>query len=249
MVQNAIRSVRSLIQTTDPDPADIHLYFTPPVKEKDIDLFRQLGATAHRAQTRFPGGFRTRIGDAKAEYAEKWRLTNHNEDTVVFLDCDTVVLDDLNDVITGDFEFKARPIEAADPAKFRALCERFDRTPQDWYPNTGFLVFKHGTHQSLRDDWERFIRDVLPYYAEGYTKEQFALALAATECEFQPMTPNEHVMEWIGDTTPDGYVYHLANGDVDLVQELLNAVDGHLPTKIRTVIGERFPQLYDGIER
>lgn len=249
IAQQAIRSVRSLLTTTDTDPANVHLFFTPPVRDGDIEQFKNLGVTVHVEEPDFPGGFRTRLGDSRAEYAEKWKLTKVDADTVVFLDCDTVVLDDLTDVIEGDFEVKARPLDANDPERWRRVFDRYGESYRPWYPNTGFLVFKNRTHERIKDRWEGYIRAEIPYYVEGYTKEQFALALATADCEFEPMTPQEHVMEWLDETCTDGYLYHLANGDISVRQELLNAIDGTLPASIQDAFKSRFRSHYDAIDK
>lgn len=247
IVQNAIRSIRSLLATTGPNPSDVVLFLTPPVDPEDVEKFSDLGVKVRKVEPVFSEGFRTHLGDSFAEYAEKWHLTEIDAETVVFLDCDTVILDDLSEVIAGDFDFKARPLDAADPERFAQLFDQRGLSRRTWYPNTGFLVFKNGYHRDVRDDWRRFIREDLGYYSEGFTKEQFALSLATTNGEFSPMTPQEHVMEWRDEVAADGYVYHLANGDISIPQEVLNAIDGHLPVEWRNVLGLRLPQLYDRI--
>lgn len=247
VVQNAVRSITSLLRTTDPDPDQITVFATPPVDEETLVTLRRLGVDVRQVDPVFPGGFRTHFGDGYAEYAEKWQLTEVEANTVVFLDCDTVVGRDLEDVIEGDFDLKARPIEAADTSRFEALFEREGRTPRGWYPNTGFLVFRDGYHRTVADDWRRYIESELDYYSEGYTKEQFALSLAASEATIEKMSRQEHVMEWRGELIHNGYVYHIANGDVDVSEELLNALDGRLPPWLRNAVGRRFPGVYDRV--
>jgi hypothetical protein len=245
VVQNAIRSIRSLCATTDVDPSDVVVFLTPPVDPSDVEQFREVGLDVREVEPVFADGFRTHLGDSFTEYAEKWRLTEVTADTVVFLDCDTVVLDDLSDVLEGEFDFKARPLDPADPERFVRLFDRRDLPRRDWYPNTGFMVFKNGYHREVSDDWRRYIREELSYYSEGFTKEQFALALATTDGEFTAMSKAEHVMEWFEEVTVDGYVHHLANADVSVAKELVNAVDGRLPDRWRNALGSRFPGLYD----
>jgi hypothetical protein len=249
IVQQAVHSIRTLLSTTDPDPENIHLFFTPPVRDEDIEKFEELGVTVHIEKPDFPGGFRTRLGDSRAEYAEKWKLTKVDANTVVFLDCDTVVLDDLTDVVEGDFEFKARPISVDDPERWRDVFDRYSESYRPWYPNTGFLVFKGRTHKHIKDRWERYVRAEIPYYVEGYTKEQFALALATANCDFEPMTSQEHVMEWLDEVRTDGYLYHLANGDISIRQEVLNTIDGTLPAQIQDIFKSKFRGYYDAIEQ
>lgn len=248
IVQQAIRSIRTLLAHTNPNPANVHVFLTPPVRNEDQKRFEKLGVTVHIEEPDFPGGFRTRLGDSRAEYAEKWKLTKVDADTVVFLDCDTVVLDDLSHVVEGNFDFKARPLDANDPERWRRIFDQHDESYRPWYPNTGFLVFKNRTHERIKNRWERYIRSDIPYYVEGYTKEQFALALATADCEFEPMTPQEHVMEWLDETHTDGYLYHLANGNISIRQELLNAIDGSLPAPVQHVFKSRFRNYYDAID-
>lgn len=247
IVRDAIRSVRSLLSTTDPDPSSVHIYFTPPIEEKHTSLFEHLGVTVHERDPAFPGGFRTRLGSPKAGYAEKWWLTECEADTAVFLDCDTIILGDLKEVIKGDYELKARRIDASDPQRYRQLFMSVDREPQEWYPNTGFLVFKNGLHRQIRNEWRKFIESEIPYYSEGFTKEQYALALATTDRAFEPMTPEEHVMEWLNETTTEGYVHHLADGGNDIRSRVLNSIDARFPIEAKNKIVNRIPSLYDGI--
>jgi hypothetical protein len=187
------------------------------------------------------------LGSPKAGYAEKWWLTECEADTVVFLDCDTIVLGDLKDVIKGDYEIKARPIDASDPQRYQQLFTNADREPQEWYPNTGFLIFKNGLHRQIRNEWQKFIESEMPYYSEGFTKEQYALALATTDRAFERMTPEEHVMEWLNETTTEGYVHHLVDGGNDLRNRALNSIDARLPVELKNKIIDRFPYIYDGI--
>lgn len=247
IVAHGLRSIRSLLSTNNVEPSDIHVYFTPPVDASDITLFERLGVTVHERDTAFPGGFRTRLGSSKGGYAEKWWLTERDADTVVFLDCDTVIVDDLMDVVDGSFELKARPIDASDRDRFRSLFISAGQKPQDWYPNTGFLIFKNGLHKRIREDWKKFIQSELPYYSEGFTKEQYALALATSDCAFEPMTPDEHVMEWLGETPHNGYVHHLKDGKNSFGSMVLNSIDSRLPKNIKNYLINNFPVIYDEI--
>lgn len=212
LVHDGIRSIRSLLHYVSPE--QITVFYTPPRQDGHVEAFRNLGVDL-RLEENETEGFSvmpSAIGErhSKRQYAEKIKLTKLDADTVVFLDCDTFVAGNIFDVISGDFDFKARPdVLGVDDSEWPRLFERYDRTFVDWMPNAGFLVFKNGAHKEIAEDWRRFLEDDIDYTRRGmFLKEQTALALAVSEMRLTKMRPIEHIMEWTGEVASKGIVYH-----------------------------------------
>lgn len=211
LVQNCIRSIHSLTQYVPPE--QITVFYTPPVTGRDYRELTKLGVDV-RVEENETQPFsivkdESRDDHADRNYAEKIKLCTIAADNVVFLDCDTQVGGDVRQCLNGDFDFKARPDELGVNDRWEDLFERHDRPLLDWMPNAGFLVFKNGLHSEIGEDWQRLVETDLDYTRMGiYPKEQIALALAVSQYDTETMTPQEHVIEWMDERTPDGIVYH-----------------------------------------
>lgn len=207
MFQWLFFSIKSLSQYIDKN--NIVVFFTPPREEAHIEYLRQLGVdirlveNSTNAFTAF---------DTKQHYGEKTWLSTIEDDTVVFLDCDTLIFGDILEVVKGDFQFKARPgtSEVRQP-EWRNLFNRFDEEYLDWMPNAGFLIFKSGLHREIGDTWRHYVQTDLEYQHDVNHKEQYALALAVGGADTEQMSPKDHVMLWNNEYSEDGIVYHIGN--------------------------------------
>lgn len=230
MVKNLIRSIKSLTRYVD--EADITVFHTPPRKQSDREELEQLGVTVVDDQADLPP-FALHLFERPKPYVQKWNVTKVNAENVVFLDCDTVVLDDIWEVIEGDFEFKARPAGPDDHLDdWRSMFREFDEEPLDWYPNCGFLVFKDRLHKRVAEDWAEYIERDLPFYHEAYTKEQYALALAVAGHDISKMICQDHVMEWMDGPQSTGTVYHYITGS-SVKSKVTGAVRRRVPEQLR----------------
>ena len=199
-----LHSLKSLLHYTDPD--DVIVFATPPLNSQDLDLIEQTGVDI-RQKDHVADEFVA--FDRPQHYADKWHLTSVSADSIVFLDCDTLVFDDPHQLVSGP-RFRAREGNASiDSGKWRAMFESLNEPLIDWMPNAGVLVFDNGLHQEIAEDWWRFLQKDLPHLHENYHKEQYALALAVGGYEANRLSPREHVFEWDEAPLSDGIVYHL----------------------------------------
>ena len=207
LAQEAIQSIKSLLLWVDPE--QIVVYYTPPRDDDHRRTLAELGVDVRETENRTPA-FAMEETSQPGHYGEKVQICEIDAETVVFLDCDTIVLDDPAPVLEGDFDFKARPgTYELDPDEWRALFQRYGETYLDWMPNAGFLVFKNRTHEKIRPDWSYYIAEEIELpSADTRHGEQYALALAVSSHETVQMTPSEHVMKWVNEAPADGVVYH-----------------------------------------
>ena len=208
MVTNAVHSIRTLTQWTD--PSDIIVYYTPPRNDKDQQILADLGVDIRLADNSTES-FAIMPGDSPSHYAEKIRLCDIESETVVFLDCDTLVLDDPRNTLDGDFDFKARPsANWKDTPEWKKLFKSLGQTNAHWMPNAGFLIFKNTSHQEIKQEWIEYYKSDIESLHDGiYLKEQIALSLAVNGLNTKKMEPKEHVFEWEKESPADGIVYHL----------------------------------------
>lgn len=223
MVDQAIHSIRTLTRWVD--PADVVVFFTPPRYEEDLERIDALGVDVRDVPQKTER-FQISALQTPSAYGEKIHLCTVDADTVVFLDCDTLVLGDITSVLDGDFQFKARRSPVTPPADaWHAVFESRDETPLDFLPNAGFLVFKDGVHADVQDGWIEHLADDFPEFDETAVnvREQWALALAVSDYDCVEMTSREHVIEWDEPVRPDGVVHHLDTTPVVSLEDYLDS--------------------------
>lgn len=186
---------------------NIVVFFTPPRDEEQIEWLRGLGVDVRLVENSTQA---FEAFDKEQHYGEKTWISTIDDDVAVFLDCDTVVLGDIRETISGDFQFKARPgtSQVRQPG-WRKLFGRFDESYMDWMPNAGFLIFKDGIHKDIGDSWREYVQVDLEYQLGVNHKEQYALALVVGSYKKEKMSDLEHVMMWNSEFPPDGVVYHI----------------------------------------
>ena len=145
MVSEAIRSVKTL--KTYVEPEKINLFYTPPHDEYDERELKKLDVNLIKKENKTEG-FSIHSGDEQGHYGEKVNLCTIEAENVVFLDCDTLILEDIWKVIEGDYDFKARPGNSGiNEQKWTEMFEREGEEYMDWMPNAGFMIFKNNTHK------------------------------------------------------------------------------------------------------
>lgn len=200
----AFLSITTLLDYVDPE--NIIVFYTPPREERHIDAFERLGVDLRFVTNRTEP---FNAFESKQHYGEKTWLCTIPDETVVFLDCDTLVFDEIERVVQGNFDFKARQgTSSVHQPDWMELFDRFDRPYLDWMPNAGFMIFKNAIHRELEDLWLEFLHSDLEYEQNINHKEQYALALAIGSYETTQMTPNEHAMLW-HELRQDPVVYHI----------------------------------------
>ena len=206
MVQQCLRSIATLKQHVD--SSQIKIFYTPPYDEEDEQVLEATGAEIIKKENQTEA-FNVSRSLPESHYGEKINLCNIDSENVVFLDCDTVVGNNIWEVLEGDFEFKARPEEPPEEEVWKPLFEKFDEPYRDWMPNAGFLIFKNRFHQDLDEKWLKYFQEVDIQRGKVNHREQYALALATASGKVEKMTKKEHTLEWLEEKTPDAYVYHI----------------------------------------
>ena len=217
MVQQALRSIATLKQHIEPE--QIRIFYTPPYDQKDEKALEQTGAEIIKKENQTEA-FNVSRSLPESHYGEKINLCNIDAENVVFLDCDTVVGNNIWEVLEGDFEFKARPEEPPEEEKWRPIFEKYEEPYMDWMPNAGFLVFKKGFHKELGKKWLKYFQEMDIQRGKVNHREQYALALATASGKVEKMTSKEHTLEWLDEKTPDAYVYHIEQAAGSLVLNL-----------------------------
>lgn len=232
LVSQAVMSIRTLTKTVSPE--QVVVFFTPPRLEEDVARLRDLGVDVRLTDNR-TDGFSLVPGSSGSRYGEKMELTTVDDETVVFLDCDTVVAGDILELVTGsDKDLGARWVKPDNQQEWQEATDGV----VDRYPNTGFLVFRNGSHRLLHDPWRRWYKRGLPYHAENHTTEQYALALAAADVGLstEHYGPGIHSMEWEETFTPDAVVYHYATYSESLVDRVPPTLFGLLPEPVKRLV-------------
>lgn len=98
----SIKTTRSFVEADD-----IIVFYTPPREPEHIDMLENLGVDLRLREHR-SRAFSMGKEDVKSYYTDKTWLCTVGDDQVIFLDCDTVVLEDPREILEGDFEFNAR---------------------------------------------------------------------------------------------------------------------------------------------
>jgi hypothetical protein len=208
MVQQCLRSIATLKQHV---PAEqIKIFYTPPYDEEDEQILKDTGAELLKKDNQTEA-FNVSRSLPERHYGEKINLCSLEEENVVFLDCDTVIGNNIWEVVEGDFEFKARPAHMFnDEESWKQLFDERDRPYLDWMPNAGFLVFKQKAHKKIKDDWADLVSQDLEFQKGKVNHhEQYALALAVSDLKIHEMEKEEHVLEWQDEKIADAYVYHI----------------------------------------
>lgn len=210
MIQQCLRSIATLKHYVDAEK--IKIFYTPPYNEEDEQALKDTGAEIIKKDNQTEA-FNVSRSLPERHYGEKVNLCSLEEENVVFLDCDTVVGNNIWEVLEGDFEFKARPSHRFnDKKEWKHLFNERDRPYLDWMPNAGFLVFKRGAHRKIREHWAKFVSEDLDFQMDKVDHhEQYALALAVSDLKIHEMEKEDHVFEWEDEKIPDAYVYHVSH--------------------------------------
>lgn len=233
---HSIHSLRRYVNSED-----IIVFATPPVDDKHLEMLRSLNIDV-REREHVSNSFAA-FSERPSHYGDKALLTTVKSETVVFLDCDTLVFGNPDQLIT-ESEFRARKDTANIKAEdwLQLFAER-DEPVLNWMPNCGVLVFDDGLHTRIAEKWRSYLDDELPNVHDVYHKEQYALALAVSGYRVEQMRPREHVMEWNNEIPADGIIYHQGkvfssknNGVIETA-----AIKCH---KVRSKVGKYLPYSY-----
>jgi hypothetical protein len=207
-VQQCLRSIATLKNYVDSE--QIKIFYTPPYDEEDEEALRATGAEIIKKENQTEA-FNVSRSLPESHYGEKINICNLDESNVVFLDCDTIVGNNIWEVLEGEFDFKARPAHRFnDDEDWKAMFDERDRPYLDWMPNAGFMIFKNRAHKDIQDEWVEYVSQDLDFQMGKVNHhEQYALALAVSDLKIHEMEKQDHVMEWNNEKVPDAYVYHI----------------------------------------
>lgn len=206
MVKQCLRSIATLKSHVPSD--QINIFYTPPYNDEDEQALRETGAEIIKKENQTEA-FNVSRSLPERHYGEKINLCSLEEENVVFLDCDTVVGNNIWEVVEGDFEFKARSGNIPSQEEWSKLFQQNKEKMLGWMPNAGFLIFKDGFHNEISDKWAEYVGRNLIEDEKINHHEQYALALAVSGGSLEKMSEKEHVYEWKDEKTPDAYVYHI----------------------------------------
>lgn len=207
MIEQLIISIQSLKNYVDLD--NVIVYYTPPREERDLKLIESLGVEVRKRKNE-TSGFSKSDWDEESHYSEKTRVCEVESEIAVFLDCDTVILKDIWEVLKGDFDIKARPGNTDIPEdKWRELFEENNGEYHPWMPNTGFLIFKNRSHHEIAEKWQKYVQEKVKIdYSGPNHEEQNALALASGHKKWEKMTKEEHTFGWADEPNQDTILLH-----------------------------------------
>jgi hypothetical protein len=221
-------------------PEDIIVFYTPPRESEHIEMLENLGVDLRLKEHR-SRAFSMGRKDPESYYTDKTWLCTVEDDEVIFLDCDTVVLDDPREILKGEFEFKARPgsfsSEKSDK-KWRREFEKRDLPVMDWMPNAGVLAFKNGSHREIEDDWLKHLKYDYDFGEGNRHLEQYALALSVSGKDIQKMTRKEHTYGWENEINSQSIFYHIG-GRSEIPPK--KAVILNLKSKLEVSVNRLFP--------
>lgn len=234
MVKDFVLSASTLSNYVD--MSEVVVFYTPPYSDGDEELISNLGVDLRKVEN-ITESFSLTGFDEPSGYGEKVRLTEVDSENVVFLDCDTLVLNDVWEVIKGEFEFKARPGSSNPESKsWQFMFERENKPVMDWMPNAGFLVFKNSLHKKIESEWKQNLEGQ-DFDIDG-TKhlEQYALALSVAETNLAKMTELEHTFGWVEKPSEETVVYHKgSNKKTTLPGYFLASLNSRVPVDLKPV--------------
>jgi hypothetical protein len=209
MPKDLLKSIKTVMYFVD--PGDIIVFYTPPRKKKHVRMLENLGVDLRLKEHR-SRAFSMGKEDLKSYYTDKTWLCTVDDDKLIFLDCDTIVLDEPRTILEGDFDFKARPGSFRSKKFDDKWSEEFEKrnlTPMDWMPNAGVLAFKNGSHREIEADWLKYLNSDFDFGVGNRHLEQYGLALCVSEKKIEKMTRKEHTYGWIDEIDSKSVIYHI----------------------------------------
>jgi hypothetical protein len=232
MPKDLLKSIKTLLNFAE--PSDIVVFYTPPRQDEHMEFLESLGVDL-RIRDHWGEPFKMGREDEPSHYTDKLWICEIDEEEVIFLDCDTIVLEDPIQLLEGDFDFKAREdMYDLKNSGWRELFEKFGK-PESWMPNAGVMVFKNGVLKNSREELERFLKyDYKELSVDTWHLEQYAFALVMSEYRVKKMKNREHMFGWEDETYDEGVIYHLGGRRV---VEPKKAIKNNVKFKIRKLLG------------
>jgi hypothetical protein len=174
---------------------DIEVHLTPPhpaiTVRKQIEPFARIIIEDENKTPEFQ-----LTPTIRGRFCEKIAILNRVEgEEVLFLDCDTRINRDPNELFKDDFHVSARVAEGYKYFNFNKWNNLFlslELTPIPMI-NAGVMAFKGGVHKRITDKALKYLDKKLPKCAPRYYHlDQYVLSLAFSEYDIRWMSPKEH---------------------------------------------------------
>jgi hypothetical protein len=152
----------------------------------------------------------------------KLHLCNSSAGRVIYLDVDTMVLGNINQIYsTVDTDIIARYGVTTYMNKYydrKRWYKTLESAGAEKYPkySPGFVIFQNSAHKKIKKRWNDVILEILrgelPVPVNKHA-ELYAFSIAASLCglSHHPMLPKYHRYAMIGEGHKDAVVYHLGS--------------------------------------
>lgn len=156
-------------------------------------------------------------------FANKTYALETDSESMVFLDADTVVLRELDNVVEAcDADFRARPATAWETGRnfdrlaWADACRKLN-APVGIYYNCGFVVFRGGKQKKLAELWDKLTLDLLTcsladpeniHQKRSAEQIGLSLAVAAQRLSVAPMNKTHHSYGWNHEASGGSIVHH-----------------------------------------
>lgn len=149
----------------------------------------------------------------------KTHLCRSSCSTVIFLDVDTVILSEIDEVYIdkkSDIIARRAPRVEYEYHDKEAWRERISKYGCSGYPylSSGFVVFKNKSQKEIRDSWIEITKEILRG-ERGETpdwhanQDAFSISCCVEGMELSLMNKEDHSYAMMGENPEDSVVYHL----------------------------------------
>ena len=155
--------------------------------------------------------------------ANKIHLASADGEKVIFIDTDTIVLQQLDLLYQGMTGNIAGRLASAtqrldwDPLIWEDYLRKYNAKNFFPYLNTGLLMFNNGANKLLDPSWFSITKELKslrpnPFRnSSQYNQHAFSLACGVLGLSYCQLSPSQHAYGWEGEDFSDTVVYHTGN--------------------------------------
>lgn len=215
-IRNSIRTLTRFV-----DKEDIIFIMNPYVDGKFSRYLSKFGLV-HKGDE-----FYYRLDLPK--YKFKIELCDIDDNEIIFLDCDTLVMKDITELLDGNYDFFGREMSIRDSdgkylpkwnqRNWNYCLEKFGIKKSATVYNDGFIIFKNNLHKKIKDDWIKYYKMFhakeipSPNNVDDMHHNIYALGLAIGNYRCAEMNERHHWYGWQGrpfmPSIDDTYVIHV----------------------------------------
>jgi len=172
-------------------------------------------------------------------YKFKIEITDIKSRNLIFLDCDTLVMRDIRELLDGDYDFFAReePCRSVngqmkptwDEDIWKYNLKEFEKNTDALPYNDGFMIFKNNLHNKIKDEYLKFYlmynkkQLKSPNTVDDMHYNEFALSMAVANYHCRNMNEEHHWYGWRNETPRiKPYVIHIGTNKSGLAGYLNN---------------------------